>query len=70
MCGYLSVFACVCGLRECTLCLPPNLWGQIAKVVGEGYWLFMACHQQLQLAIMFLPTQLQLFGYFDDMFSN
>jgi hypothetical protein len=33
---------------------------QIAKVVGESYWLFMACHQQLQLVIMFLPTQLQL----------
>jgi hypothetical protein len=44
--------------------------GQIAKVVGEGYWLFMACHQQLQLAIMFLPTHLQLFNYFDDMFGD
>lgn len=48
MCGYFSVFACVCvWFEKMHFMLATKSMGQIAKVVGEGYWLFMACHQQL-----------------------
>jgi hypothetical protein len=44
----LCLCVCVCvWFEKMHFMLATKSMGQIAKVVREGYWLFMACHQQL-----------------------
>lgn len=56
MCDYSSGFAYMCMVWEALrvhLALTTTSMGQIAKVVVVGNWLFVAWHQQLQLARAF-----------------